>query len=298
MKRAIIDLGTNTFNLLIGTIHGRNLTISHSTKEAVMLGMGGINQGKIAEDALDRAKITLTKFKEIAVADGVTEILGIGTSAMRGAENASELIGWAKKELEIEIRVISGDKEAELIFKGVSLLHDFEEDGMIMDIGGGSNEFILANKSGVLEAQSFNIGVSRLYQMVDQPEIFTPEIRERIDRFFEAETKGFFTNKQTPHLIGASGSFETLYEMMHEERFPMDQQMKELPIDQVRSLIDWSLKATLEERMDNPWIIPMRKKMLPFAAYSILWVMEKLQTERVSICPYSLKEGAFTADLS
>lgn len=298
MKKAIIDLGTNTFNLLIGEIFNGKLEIDYATKEAVMLGMGGINEGRIAQDALERAKATLTRFKEISKSHGVANVLGIGTSAMRGASNRLELIDWANHTLGIDIKVISGEQEADLIFKGVSLLHPFNEEGMIMDIGGGSNEFILANAAGVLEAQSFNIGVSRLYQMVDQPEIFTPEIRGRVDRFFEAETHDFFKGRKVEHLIGASGSFETLYEMMYEERFPKDQQMKELPISEVRKWIDWSLAATLQQRMDNPWIIPMRKKMLPFAAYSILWVMEKLETERVSICPYSLKEGAFTINIS
>lgn len=293
MKRAIIDIGTNTFNLLIGTIEGKNLEITHATKEAVMLGMGGINEGMIADDAMQRAKDTLQRFKEICFQEGVENILGIGTAAMREAQNSHELIHWAQSEVNMDIRIISGGAEADLIYKGVSLLHPFHEEGMIMDIGGGSNEFIFADKNRVIEAESFNIGVSRIYQLMDRPEIFTPEIQSKVDRFFEEQTAGFFNNRKVPHLIGASGSFETLYEMLYKERFPEDQQMKELPVEEVRKLIDWSLKASLEERMANEWIIPMRKKMLPIAAYSILWVMDKLHTERVTICPYSLKEGAF-----
>lgn len=293
MKRAIIDLGTNTFNLLIGSLAETKLNIHFSTKEAVMLGMGGINEGFIAEDAMQRAQQTLTRFKEKCTELDVTNILGIGTAAMRDAKNTNDLIRWAKQTHDIDIRVISGNTEADLIYKGVSLLHPFDEVGMIMDIGGGSNEFIYANKQEVLEAQSFNIGVSRIFQLMDQPEVFTPEIRVKVDQFFEAQTNGFFDNRNVPELIGASGSFETLYEMLHQTSFPDDQQMQVLPIHEVRRLIDWSIHATLEDRMNNPWIIPMRKKMLPFAAYSILWVMEKLKTQSVTICPFSLKEGAF-----
>jgi exopolyphosphatase/guanosine-5'-triphosphate,3'-diphosphate pyrophosphatase len=293
MKRAIIDLGTNTFNLLIGSVVGTKLHIDFATKEAVMLGMGGINEGFIADDAMQRAQQTLTRFKEKCTELGVSNILGIGTAAMRDAKNSNDLILWAKQTHGIEIRVISGDAEAGLIYKGVSLLHPFDEVGMIMDIGGGSNEFIYANNHEVLEAQSFNIGVSRIYQLMDQPDVFTPEIQVRVDRFFEEQTNGFFDDRNVPELIGASGSFETLYEMLHQVSFPGDQQMQVLPIHEVRRLIDWSINATLEDRMNNPWIIPMRKKMLPFAAYSILWVMEKLNTQSVTICPYSLKEGAF-----
>jgi len=298
MKQAVIDLGTNTFNLLIGEIVQGKLNVSYATKEAVMLGMGGIIENRLADDAIQRAKETLLRFKKIAESHGIDDIVGFGTAAMREAENVYDLLDWAEYEQEIDVRVISGEVEAGLIYAGVRLLHPFEEHGMIMDIGGGSNEFIFANNSGVLEAQSFNIGVSRLYQMMEEPDIFTPAIRDQVDHFFEKETNGFFDNRKVAHLIGASGSFETLYEMLNQEQYPEKAQMVELPINEVRRIIDWSLGATLQERMDNPWIIPMRKKMLPFAAYSILWVMEKLGTEKISVCPYSLKEGAFTIDLS
>ena len=293
MRKAIIDLGTNTFNLLIGSITDRDLDVTFATKEAVMLGMGGINHGVIAKDAMERAQATLVRFKEKCDQEGVSQITGIGTSAMRGAKNADELINWAQDVLSIDIQLVSGDEEADLIYKGVSLLHVFEEPEMIMDIGGGSNEFIVADGSGVLEAKSFNIGVSRIYQLLDEPEAFSPEVRSQVANYFEEETSGFFTNKNIPNLIGASGSFETLYEMLHETRFPSDARMQELPINDVYRLIGWSMNSTLEERLANDWIVPMRKKMLPIAAYSILWVMEKLNTQTLTICPYSLKEGAF-----
>ncbi len=293
MKRAIIDLGTNTFNLIIGSIEGNALKVTYATKEAVMLGMGGINEGIIALDAMSRAKKTLTGFQEICHEKEVESILGIGTAAMREAQNSNALIEWAQQELGFEIRIVSGDHEAELIYRGVSLLHPFNEPGMIMDIGGGSNEFIYANKDRVIEAESFNIGVSRIYQLLDQPEVFTAEIQGKVNQFFEEQTKGFFNDRNISHLIGASGSFETFYEMLHKEHFPDDQQLKELPVSEIRKLIHWSLQASLEDRMQNEWIVPMRKKMLPIAAYSILWVMDKLKTERLTICPYSLKEGAF-----
>ncbi|GAB5416109.1 MAG: hypothetical protein Crog4KO_13060 [Crocinitomicaceae bacterium] len=293
MKKAIIDLGTNTFNLIIGSVARNRLEVFYATKEAVMLGMGGINEGIIAKDAMTRAKETLTRFRKICMEGQVDTILGIGTAAMRDAQNSSELIDWAERELGFEIRIVSGEDEAELIYRGVSLLHPFNEPGMIMDIGGGSNEFIYADKNQVIEAKSFNIGVSRIYQLLDQPEVFTSEIQVKVDQFFEEQTRGFFDDRNVPHLIGASGSFETFYEMLHKERFPDDQQLKEIPVSEIRKLIDWSLKASLEERMQNEWIVPMRKKMLPIAAYSILWVMDKLKTERLTICPYSLKEGAF-----
>jgi len=296
MKQAIIDLGTNTFNLLIGELVDGKLNVFVSTKEAVLLGMGGINDGKIADDALHRAKETLLRFKQLCNDENVHQVLGIGTAAMRDAENVCDLTYWAEQELGFKIKIISGKEEADLIFRGVSLLCDFEKPGIIMDIGGGSNEFIYANQYKVLKAQSFDIGVSRIYQMLGEPDEFSAESQQKVQAFFEAETKGFFDGLQVSHLIGASGSFETIYEMMFKERFPEDHQLKVLPVEDVYRIINWSISASLEERMNNPWIVPMRKKMLPIAAFSILWVMKKLNTERFTICPFSLKEGAFTLE--
>lgn len=293
MKKAIIDLGTNTFNLLIGTIDETEVKIEFATKVPVLLGMGGINEGIIAPDALDRAKTTLREYKNHCDDAGVTSILGLGTSAMRAARNANEIIDFAKKELGIDIFVISGEEEAALIYDGVNLIHTFTEEGMIMDIGGGSTEYILANHDGVVTSASFDIGVSRVFQKLGNPEVFTDATYGEIDSFFNDVAGDFFKNHEVDLLIGASGSFETMYEMIFEQKFPAANATVEIPLDKLRSAIDWSLKSTLQERIDHPWIVPMRKNMLPVAAYCILWTIEKLETKKVVISPYSLKEGAF-----
>ncbi len=297
MKKAIIDLGTNTFNLLIGTIDSSGLKVEFACKEPVLLGMGGINEGVIAPDAMERAMETLGRYAEICASYHVESILGIGTSAMRASKNAGELVANAKAHFGLDIRIISGKEEAQFIYEGVSILHPFNTPGVIMDIGGGSTEFIHANQSGVLSSESFEIGVSRVYQMLGNPAVFTEKIQQEMDRFFEAETKAYFENLQSDVLIGASGSFETFYEMMYTMPFPKEDrtksQMVPLPIGDLRHLIDWALNSTLEARMQHPWIVPLRKKMLPIAAYSIQWVLNKVDAKEVLISPYSLKEGAF-----
>src|SRR5690606_9906849 len=92
IRKAVIDLGTNTFNLLIAEIGGNQLNYIYSEKVPVLLGMGGINEGFIAEDAMERAKLALTQFKLKCEEKNVELIQGIGTSALRGAKNANELV--------------------------------------------------------------------------------------------------------------------------------------------------------------------------------------------------------------
>ena len=293
MKKAIIDLGTNTFNLMIGEVVGNQFCKIYSTKTPVLLGMDGINHGVIAHDAMERAKQTLCDFKTICQVEGVDDIIGIGTSALREASNSSELIDFSKKELNIELEVISGVKEARLIYNGVSWLHDFEEESLVMDIGGGSTEFIHADKTGVIAEASLNIGVSRIYQMLEKPADFSKSHMQLIDDFLNKHKSHFFADINSPVLIGSSGSFETIYKLIHQEKFPKENRLISINIKEVKEVLDWLEYSTLEERMDNKWISQMRKPMMPITAAQMKWAINELEIEEFLVSPYSLKEGAF-----
>jgi len=293
MKKAVIDLGTNTFNLLIGEVVDGNLLRHRSEKEAVLLGMNGINHGRIAEEAWLRAMQTLIRFKAYCDDEDVTEIFGFGTSALRDAENGDIFIKEVKEQTGIPIEIISGQREADLIYQGVKLLHEFSDNEMIMDIGGGSTEFIFANDAGVQSAASFDIGVSRLYQDLGKSNNMTLRNYEFMAGYLEARTEDFFENKKANILIGASGSFETFYEMIFQKRFTCKNKTVNLPVELLLEKIEWVLDSRYEDRVNHEWIVPMRKKMLPIAAFKIKWVIEKLKIEKVLLSPYSLKEGAF-----
>ncbi|MFT6243589.1 MAG: exopolyphosphatase/guanosine-5'-triphosphate,3'-diphosphate pyrophosphatase [Salibacteraceae bacterium] len=293
MKRAIIDLGTNTFNLLIGEVDNGHLNRLRTEKEAVLLGMNGINHGTIGEEAWLRGLQSLLRFKAYCVEEGVTDIVGYGTSALRDAKNGDLFIQEVKEQTGIQIQIISGETETKLIYQGVRWLYDFQKPGMIMDIGGGSTEFILADSSGVQTASSFDIGVSRLYQEMGKNNNLTAQNYKFLEGYFDARLSGFFDANRSGTLIGASGSFETFYEMIYQKRFSRHNSIERLPINALMEKIDWVIDSRYEDRMNNEWIIPMRKQMLPIAAYKIKWVIEKMGVKNVFVCPYSLKEGAF-----
>jgi exopolyphosphatase/guanosine-5'-triphosphate,3'-diphosphate pyrophosphatase len=188
----IIDLGTNTFNLLVADKDGSNLKRILSTKDGVALGLGGINENKLSLDAIERAMITLHKFCSTCRDLETDLIVGFGTSALRNATNASELTTRAKKELDLSIEVISGNREAELIYKGVASGYQFKSADLIMDIGGGSTEFILADQTGIQKAASFEIGVSRIYQLFTFSDPMTEVDSQKIIAYLEKATGIFF----------------------------------------------------------------------------------------------------------
>lgn len=297
MRRAIIDLGTNTFNLLIADVDEMDFSVIHTEKEAVMLGMGGINEGTVAEDAQRRALDTLIRFAQACEYHGVHKeyTLCFGTSALRSAKNAMELTQRVKNKLGWTINIISGDLEAELIYKGVRWSYAFDQRAVIMDIGGGSTEFIWANDHGVEKAISLDIGVSRVFQQLDQPEEFEAEDRMQTEDFFNGRHQ-FSAEEHCDILIGASGSFETFYEMVHERRFVYTRGLAELELDELKKVLDWVIRSSYEDRLDHEWIVPIRKRMLPIAAMKVRWVIEKLKVKKVYVSANSLKEGALWPD--
>jgi exopolyphosphatase/guanosine-5'-triphosphate,3'-diphosphate pyrophosphatase len=291
MRKAVIDLGTNTFNLLIVEIIEGNIHVLHNEKEGVALGMGGINTQMISPEALDRALNALKRFKVVCENHEVTLIKAIGTSAIRDAKNASEFLRIVKSEVGIEIEIVSGSREAELIYKGISASHEFDEQALIMDIGGGSTEFISADHSGIVDVISLNIGVSRIFQLFDLSDPLNQFDVLKIEQWLDGHAATFFNNREENVLIGASGSFETFYELIHNEPFPEKSKSVEISINHLNEILDQIISSTQEERDQNEWIIPIRKKMAPIAAVKTRWVLKQIPATRIFISPYSLKEG-------
>lgn len=292
MRKAVIDLGTNTFNLLIADVFDERFEIVHSEKEGVALGMGGINQNILAPEAYLRGINTLMHFKERCDYFNVEEIKGIGTSALRDASNAQDFIDEVLKVCGIKIEIVTGLREAKLIYEGVKWSYRFIEPAVIMDIGGGSTEFIFADRNGIYDMISLNIGVSRIQQYFLSSDPLTTTNIKDIEEWLEEKSDGFFDGKEEHILIGASGSFETFYELIHNEPFPEKIKSVEISVDYLFECLNEIIASTQSERDLNEWIIPIRKKMAPIAAVKTRWVLNKLKIKRVYISPCSLKEGA------
>jgi exopolyphosphatase / guanosine-5'-triphosphate,3'-diphosphate pyrophosphatase len=289
MRRAVIDLGTNTFNLLIADTQSRQILFQ--TKEGVALGMGGINEKRIGDEAMARAFEALRQFKIHCTQWQVEDIQAIGTSALRDATNAQELLCKVQDELQFAIEIISGQREAELIYKGVRLTHDFVTPALIMDIGGGSTEFIAADHQGPFVAHSFDIGVSRLFQLFKFQDPMSLNDIEKVETYLEERCAPFFKQHLPTVLIGSSGSFETFYELMEESIF--DSKSHAIEVDRKRfvHMLEQIIASTQAERDQNPHIIAIRKKMAPLAAIKTRWVLRQANIEQIYISPYSLKEG-------
>lgn len=291
MITAVIDLGTNTFNLIIAKVFENHFESLYTDKEGVSIGMGGIHKNEIAPEAFERSLACLSRFKAKCNEYKVDNIVAIGTSMLRNAINANDFILETAIHTGIDIQVIDGNREAELIYDGVLWSYDFSEDAVIMDIGGGSTEFIFANKDGIKEKVSFEIGVLRMFQELKLSDPLNEADIETIKSWLNEKSKGYFDDKNESILIGASGTFETFFELIYDKPFVESTEAIEINMEDLKRVLYQLIYSTSEERESNERIIPIRKLMAPITAVKVQWILEKFNTQRVLISSFSLKEG-------
>ena len=121
MSIAILDFGTNTFNLLIADRRGTGFEIIYSGKQGVKLGRGGIQEGIITSEAMGRGFMAIEKHMEIIRKHKAEEIHTYATAAIRSAKNGNEFVRRVYEKFGLAVQVIDGNREAELIYKGVSM---------------------------------------------------------------------------------------------------------------------------------------------------------------------------------
>ena len=180
MRVAVLDLGTNVFNMLLAEFTACSCQYVKEFKCAAKLGGGGLSSGKIAPSAFETACSAMERIMEqIELNGGADCVIPYATSAVRDAANGSEFVELMRERFGVEVRVIPGEREAEFIFKGIiqSLpdgIFDAPEGGsgvnkniLMLDIGGGSNEFIISNGKEILWKESFPIGMARMREKFD-----------------------------------------------------------------------------------------------------------------------------------
>lgn len=298
---AVIDCGTNTFNLLIVKLNNKNFyTKEFSTRIAVKLGEGGINKGYISETAYARGQQALIEFKKNLDNYKVDSVLGYGTSALRDASNGKEFVNEVLLKTGIEIKLIDGNKEAELIYFGNRLALPLNNSvSLIMDIGGGSNEFILANSETVFWKQSFKLGAARLLEKFNPENPIATTTIKNLDDYLTSELQPLFEavkNYKPDELIGSSGAFDSIIEMicgeLNGEPLTNSKTGYEIDLKQFYTIYNKIITSTLEQRKTIKGLVSMRFDMIVISCYLIHHILKNCNINTMRVSTYSLKEGA------
>jgi exopolyphosphatase / guanosine-5'-triphosphate,3'-diphosphate pyrophosphatase len=302
MRIAILDLGTNTFNLLVAEITGnKEYKILCKSEIPVKLGKGGIDKKEIRPDAITRGINALEKHLQTAAGFETEKIIACATSAIRTARNSDHFIKSVREKFRIEIEIISGDREAELIYLGVKLAAILDQEKcLILDIGGGSNELIIGNADQIFWKKSYPLGMARLIEKfrpsdpitIEEIEFISNYLEERMPDFFEEFRKHRITT-----LIGASGSFETFTDMIREEDPGAGSEKASLPEATEIDLADFEnlyqrlINSTLKERKQMKGLEAHRLETIVPASLLVKFLMGKLKLRRIVQSNFALKEG-------
>ena len=298
MRTAILDLGTNTFHLLISEISDGKINVLYKEKIAVKIGQGGIQRGFITESAKQRALEAIASFHNTILKYDLDKVTGKATSAIRSAKNGIDLLNTIKERFSIQIDIIDGEKEAEYIYFGVRQAVDLpKESVLIVDIGGGSVEFIIANNKKVFWKGSFEIGAQRLLDLFHQHDPITQEDIKALDDYLNDKLSELLIQLDIYNpemLIGSSGTFDTLSDMYVErEQVEKDRNDPALPItlhsfhDSFGELIT----KDRQERLAIPGMVEMRVDMIVVASCIIHFLLSKHPFLTLKASAYALKEG-------
>ena len=296
---AVIDLGTNTFHLLIAEGTARNYNTILHIEEAVKLGEGGINKGFIQPAAFERGLNAMQMFHQHILKHKVQQVRAIATSALRNATNGQEFISEVKLKTGISIEIIDGDTEAAFIYQGIKASGCLSgQNSLIVDIGGGSCEFIICNNDKIKWKHSFEIGAARLMDKFHSTDPIPPESVSALNLYLQNNLKGLFTavtDHSIENMIGSSGVFES-YALLIEQDKGIDIDIKKTKCynfdnEQLLGMTKNIVSSSHRERSVNKGIIPIRVDMIVVASIITRFVMQTLKIKNVMMSVNSLKEG-------
>ena len=292
MKLAVIDLGTNIFHLRIVTVQpdGSFAELFRQSK-FVRLASEGI--GTIGLAPFRRGLDCLKEYAQILQQHQVDKTRAIGTAALRTASNGSTFIQNVLEETGLEITLIDGDQEAHYIHKGVELAVPFGADKkLIMDIGGGSVEFIIADLDKVYWAQSFPVGMAVMYHNFHRIDPISVTEIDDLHSFLTMQLSPLqeaLQAYQISELVGTRGTFDVLTAQFGTSK--IGKHCSILPIEPLPAFFDRVIQSNLAERLIMSEIPNDRVDMIVVGMLLIQFVLKMTNVPRILVSDFDVKEG-------
>ena len=296
---AAIDIGTNSIHLVVARPTGNNrFDVIDREKEVVRLGSGSGDMKRLAPDAIERGLDALRRFQQVAASHGA-EVFAVATSAVREAENRNEFVRRAMAEAGVHVAVVSGAEEARLIRLGaLQAVPAYEQRHLVVDIGGGSTEFIIGEGDEVLGARSLKLGAIRLTERFG---LHGPVKRKALDecrqfiRSYLAPVARMVRTHGFEIAIGSSGTIVNLAEMVRAARGdPPLRQVSGATIDGkgLAEIID-TLAAceSMDDRLAVPGLDPKRADIVLGGALVLEQAFFVLGIDEMVVSDYALREG-------
>ena len=301
---AAIDLGTNSLHMVVVEIEPKlpSFSIIGKEKETVRLGNREPETGNLKLEVMERAIHALARFQEVAKTLNAEAIIAVATSAIREAPNGRDFLERVKKELGLDVDLISGQEEARRIYLGVLSGMEFaEQPHIIIDIGGGSTELILCDSQEEKVLTSTKVGAVRLSKgFITTDPISNSEFdylqaytRGKLERAAD-EIKVKLTNGTYPCLVGTSGTIETIAAIDARNKLgvePSTLNGYEFTFSDLQTWIHRFRKMDNKERAEIPGMPDRRSEVILGGAIVLQEAMALLNVGSIKICERALREG-------
>jgi exopolyphosphatase/guanosine-5'-triphosphate,3'-diphosphate pyrophosphatase len=301
---AAIDIGTNTFRLLIAEIHFDPTNKCYSIKEIcseriiTRLGEGIIVDEMITDSSMQKGLDALETFSRIISENNVSKTSTVATSALREAKNSEDFIRKAKSGSGLDIRTISGDDEARLTASGMMFGMDVPDEAILIDIGGGSTELIYAKNGDHVNLQSLNLGVVYLaakYMTDDPPSAdMMNEMEKEISDVIASKTSVIDqTANNNVRLIGTAGTITALAAMsLKLTSFEHDRiHRTRVSSETIRDIFYRIALISSKERSQHIPFEPERLDIIVPGTLILLKLMERFHSDEILVSNYGLIEG-------
>jgi exopolyphosphatase/guanosine-5'-triphosphate,3'-diphosphate pyrophosphatase len=280
MRRAIIDIGTNTVKLLVADVTGGVIHPVVAKDTTARLGQGADETRHLSRVAIFRTVQAIADYVAVAHEAGATSISVLATSAAREADNRRDFLDAVRASTGLTVEVLSGQREAELIFRGVTSDPAWAKDRLlVMDVGGGSAEFILGEAGKIDRLVSLPLGAVRMTERFSE----FAELAEFLRTTLHRELSEFGGAR----LVATGGTNTTLVRVLKGRA-----DHATFTLDEARALVMKLNAMTLDERRRVPGLPPERADIIVAGGAVVLFAMETLGAHELTVSVRGLRYGA------
>ena len=303
VRVAAIDIGTNSIHMVLAAVNQqlRSFSVLMTEKTSVRLGERDPETGNLTVEAMERAMLALSHYRQLAESHGVQAVVGAATSAVREAGNGRDFLALVEGKLGLQVDLVDGWEEARLIYLGVLSAMDFAgEPHLILDIGGGSTELILADSHDTRALSSLRVGAVRLAQDFGFQGASTAERVQFLKTFIQgmlepavAKVQQRLAVGESPVLVCTSGTAMAVGNLLALRLGTTAQGLNGLRfrLGHVQELMRELVRLDVEQRRQLPGLSERRADIIVTGGLILETAMELLNLQEMVLCKRALREG-------
>lgn len=287
---AALDIGSNSFHLVVARYVEGDFQFLEREKQQIRLAAGLDQHSRLSEAAIERAMVCLEQMSQLVQKHQPVRIRAVATHTLRVAKNAEQFLQLAKKRFPVPIEVVSGIQEAKLIYQGVSHLSDVRSPALVIDIGGGSTEFIIGANFQERQLRSCPIGCinltkeffangkinkRRMIKLVEKAEHLIAPFRER------------YTKLGWEQCLGSSGSIKMIDRILKEEGY----RKRTITLEHLLTIGEQLLAFDRLDEIRLPGLFADRAAILPAALGILIAAFKSLGIDQMTFSRGALREG-------